>query len=181
MGLAMDAFSASVANGLRNTSGRLGYTLKISGTFSFFQMIMPLIGWILVKVALDVFCGLERIIPFVSLLLLTFIGAKMIYENSISSHNSESLDCDTISNGKLAIQGVATSLDALSVGFTISSYDIRSALASAVVIGAVTFLICGLGVIIGSCAMKYSSAKVEIAGGIILIAVGIEIFVSSLV
>lgn len=173
--LAMDAFSVSLANGLSQPCMSKRKELGIAGIFAFFQALMPMIGWVCVHTLVSYFKALEKYVPWVALVLLLFIGAKMIYEGV--KGDNESCDCKKLGFGALLVQGIATSIDALSVGFTISDYRLLQALSSAAIIGAITFVICLGGIVIGKKAGTRLAGKASILGGLILIVIGIEIFV----
>lgn len=177
VGLAMDAFSVSMANGLASPKMNKKTIILISFTFAFFQALMPLLGWFFVHTFVNRFAVFEKFIPWIALLLLGFIGGKMLYEGIIKKCE----ECVTrLTFTTLLLQGVATSIDALSVGFTISEYNFSDALCSALIIAAVTFIICVAGVIIGKKVGTRLQNKASILGGTILVAIGIEIFISGL-
>ena len=167
IGLAMDAFSVSMANGLNEPHMNKGRICTIAGVFGGFQALMPLIGWFCVHTIAEYFQVFEKFIPWIALILLLFIGGKMLIEGIKNDCEEE---VSAISPGALFVQGIATSIDALSVGFTIAEYNWIMAL--------VTFFICIGGLIIGKKFETKLSNKAQILGGIILIAIGIEIFVS---
>ena len=150
----------------------------IAGTFAFFQALMPMIGWICIYTIVEYFRFFETLIPWIALILLGYIGGKMFVEG-IKNKNDGPCDSSGIGLVALIVQGVATSIDALSVGFAIASYDLISAVAASLVIAAVTLAICLCGVSIGRKAGTALSGKAGMLGGLILIAIGIEIFVSS--
>ena len=175
-GLAMDAFAVSLANGLHEPGMSRGKHLLIAGTFGFFQTMMPLLGWVFVRTLLDLFTALSRFIPWIAFALLFFIGGKMILEG-LGRKEGESAP-PAVSFGGLLLQGVATSIDALSVGFTISEYQAVKALASSLIIGCVTFLICFAGIAVGRKAGTKLAGKASIFGGAILILIGIEILLT---
>ena len=179
VGLSMDAFSVSLANGLSEPCMRWRKLFSVSGVFAFFQGLMPLTGWLCVHTAVEYFSAFEKFIPYIALLLLSFIGGKMLLE-SIKNEGEDLCEKKTLTLPTLLLQGVATSIDALSVGFTISSYDILSALLCAFIISAVTFVICTAGVIIGKNAGTKLSSKAGILGGVILIFIGLEIFITGI-
>ncbi len=179
LGLAMDAFSVSLANGLNEPCMKKRKIFGIAGVFAVFQAMMPLLGWVCVHTIVSHFKVFEKFIPWIALILLCFIGGKMLYEGI--KCEGESCSCRTLGITTLLVQGVATSIDALSVGFTISNYDFPSALLSAAIIAAVTFVICFSGVIIGKKAGTKLSGKAGILGGIILIIIGIEIFITGII
>ncbi|MDE7271377.1 MAG: manganese efflux pump MntP family protein [Acetatifactor sp.] len=176
VGLAMDAFSVSLANGLNEPAMKKGKMCGIAGVFAAFQAIMPMIGWICVHSLLRYFKMFEKCIPWIALILLLFIGGKMLKEG-ITSKGDE-IETSKISVGALLIQGVATSIDALSVGFTIAEYGLIMAIVCALIIAMVTFLICSAGLIIGKKFGTKLADKATILGGAILIAIGLEIFIT---
>ena len=176
-GLAMDAFSVSLANGLHEPQMKLKRMFVIAGTFAFFQFLMPMLGWICVHTLLEYFNAFSKLIPYIALGLLAFIGGKMLIEG-IKGEEGESAE---VGKGALFVQGIATSIDALSVGFTIADYSAVMALAATMLIGAVTWIICYVGLAIGKrFGTKLSRYAME-AGGVILIGIGIEIFVSHMI
>lgn len=179
VGLAMDAFSVSVVRGLGNPKITRRESVAVAGVFGAFQALMPLLGWVLVHTVLVYFAALERYVPVIACAILTFIGVKMIVD---AKKNCAQCDGDCRSGfSALLIQGVATSIDALSVGFTIASYDFIHALVSALIIMAVTFAICYAGVTIGKKFGAKLCEKAGIVGGAILIAIGLEILITSLI
>lgn len=178
VGLAMDAFSVSLANGLNEPLMKKRKMCGIAGVFAFFQAAMPLIGWICVHTIVDIFDNLLVAVPYVALILLCFIGGKMIYDGVKNKEEQE--EPRKVGFSALLIQGVATSIDALSVGFTIAEYDIWHALVAALIISAVTFVICVAGVAIGKKFGTKFSNKATIFGGVLLILIGIEIFITGI-
>ena len=175
IGLAMDAFSVSLANGLQNPHMPVSRSLIIAGTFGLFQTLMPLLGWFCVHSIEEAFHAFQPFIPWIALALLVYIGVKMIREALHEQEEKESLH-----GGALLIQGIATSIDALSVGFTIAEYDLVFAVIESLIIGAVTFGLCTAGVRLGGKIGTKLSGKATIIGGIILILIGIEIFVTGI-
>ena len=179
VGLAMDAFTVSLANGLADPGMSRRRALGIAGTFGFFQALMPLAGWLCVHTAMEYFSTFEVFIPYISLALLTFIGVNMIRE-SRSRTNDEACPRPKLDFVSLLIQGVATSIDALSVGFTIADYSFPYALCAALIIAFVTLIICCTGVELGKKFGTRFSGKADILGGCILIFIGIEIFIKGI-
>lgn len=175
IGLAMDAFSVSLTNGMNEPSMKAPRMCKISGVYSFFQFAMPLIGWICVHTIVTVFGVFEKFIPWIALILLLFIGGKMLVESLFGKE--EAKNQTQLSFGTLIVQGVATSIDALSVGFTIASYGALMAFVAALIIAVVTFAICYAGITIGKKLGTKLAGTAGIIGGVILILIGIEIFV----
>lgn len=176
-GLAMDAFSVAMANGIREPKMSLGKCSAIAGIFGIFQGLMPLLGWVCIHTVVQYFQAFQSWIPWIALALLGFIGGKMLYEG-IKSQSCPVVPAK-LGLGALLLQGLATSIDALSVGFTIATYTFSAALISALIIAAVTFVLCFAGVLIGKKAGSCMSGKAGIVGGAILIVIGLEIFISS--
>lgn len=178
-GLAMDAFSVSLANGLNEPKMKKGRMCGVAGIFSLFQLAMPMIGWVCVSTVARLFGAFEKCIPWIALILLGYIGGKMLYEGIVNKDSDEEKGATTLK--ALLVQGVATSIDALSVGFTISDYNALEALVSCVIIGAVTFFICYAGLFIGKKAGTKLAGKAGILGGAILVFIGLEIFITSFI
>ena len=176
IGLAMDAFSVSLANGLNEPGMHKKKMCAIAGTFGFFQALMPMTGWVCVHTIIEYFKMFEKFIPWIALILLLFIGGKMVKEGI--QDGAEEAEKAKVGALALLVQGIATSIDALSVGFTIAEYDFIMALACSLIIAVVTFVISFAGLILGKKFGTKFSNKATILGGAILIAIGIEIFVS---
>ena len=177
IGLAMDAFSVSLANGLNEPGMRNRKMCGVAGIFAGFQFAMPMIGWICVSTIAKIFSAFEILIPWIALALLGYIGGKMLYEG-IKCNDGE-CELKEATFIALLVQGVATSIDALSVGFTISDYNWLGALLACALIGVVTFFICYAGLAIGKKAGTKLAGKAGILGGSILIFIGLEIFITS--
>ena len=176
VGLAMDAFSVSLANGLREAKMHRRKMCAVAGVFAGFQAAMPLLGWLCVHTIVQYFRAFEKFIPWIALALLGWIGGKMLLEGLRGEEPEES---EGVGLSALLVQGVATSIDALSVGFTISEYNGLMALVCAVIIAVVTFFICLGGLAIGKKFGTRLAGKAGIMGGVILIFIGLEIFISS--
>ena len=184
VGLAMDAFSVSIANALSESTMKKSRMCFIAGVYAFFQFAMPMIGWICVHTIVEYFSKFEVLIPWIALALLLWIGGKMIWE-AVHGEEDEAAEEGELSAARLTfatlmIQGVATSIDALSVGFTIADYGLLMALVASLIIAGVTFAICMTGLLIGKKAGDKLGAKATLAGGVILVGIGIEIFVKGL-
>ena len=151
---------------------------EIAGTFAIFQILMPLIGWFCVRTAAERFAAFHRLIPWIALVLLLYIGGKMLLEGLRGGEREEA---PVLTFTGLMLQGIATSIDALSVGFTIADYSWQEALAEALIIGAVTFGICVAGLKIGKRFGMKLAGKASVLGGVILIAIGLEIFLKGVV
>ncbi len=178
VGLAMDAFSVSLANGLNEPKMKNLRMCCIAGIFSFFQFSMPMIGWLCVSTVAHLFSQFEKFIPWIALILLSYIGGTMLFEG-IKNKDSHS-EVPAVGFAALLVQGVATSIDALSVGFTISDYNFIEALISCLIIAIVTFIICMFGLILGKKAGTKLAGKASIFGGAILLFIGIEIFITGI-
>ena len=178
IGLAMDAFSVSLANGLNESKMKTRRMCLVAGVFAVFQFIMPLIGWVCVSAVANLFEVFRKFIPWIALILLSYIGGKMLYEGIKNKENED--EKPAVSFKDLLVQGVATSIDALSVGFTISNYEFPEATLACLLIGIVTFIICFGGLHIGKKAGTKLAGKASILGGVILIFIGLEILISSL-
>lgn len=175
VGLAMDAFSVSMANGLNEPKMKKNRMCGIAGVFAFFQFLMPMIGWICVHTIVQYFKMFEKFIPWIALFLLLYIGGSMLMEG-IKGGEEEAHH--SVGFKALIVQGIATSIDALSVGFTIADYGFIMALVCSIIIAVVTFFICVGGLQIGKTVGTKLSNKAAILGGVILIFIGIEIFVT---
>lgn len=181
LGLAMDACAVSMANGLKYPCIKLGKVILIAAFFALFQGIMPLIGWVCVHTVVEKFEAFGKIVPYIALALLGFIGGKMLYEGLTHKDCDSKDECGCakpLTFWALIVQAVATSIDALSVGFTIAEYNLRQALVAVAVIALVTFIICFVAVFLGKKFGTKLGNKAEILGGLILIGIGIEIFIS---
>ena len=177
IGLAMDAFSVSLANGLNEPCMKNRKMFGVAGIFGLFQGMMPMLGWICIHTIVQYFKAFEIMIPWIALVLLCWIGGKMLYEGIKGGCDCE--EKPSVGLAALLVQGIATSIDALSVGFTIAEYDWLMALVSSLIIAVVTFIICLAGIYIGKKAGTRLAGKAAIFGGAILILIGLEIFITS--
>ena len=177
VGLAMDAFSVSMANGLNEPDMKRSRMAAMAGVFGSFQFLMPMIGWLCVHTIVQYFNAFEKCIPWIALILLLYIGGKMLIEGIRGNEDDEQTGVGAFA---LFIQGVATSIDALSVGFTIADYDLIMALVCSIIIAIVTFFICITGVKIGKTFGTRLASKSQLLGGVILIAIGLEIFIKGI-
>ncbi len=180
VGLAMDAFSVSIANALAEPDMKKNKKFIIAGTFAGFQFLMPVIGWVCVHTIAEHFTRFQKMIPWIALILLSYIGGKMLIEGIRDRVADEIPDKEPLDTRMLIIQGIATAIDALSVGFTISEYSAFMAFTAAVIIAVVTFVICAVGLRIGRKFGLKLAGRATIFGGIILIVIGIEIFVKGI-
>lgn len=179
VGLAMDAFSVSLANGLNESKMKTGRMCLMAGVFSGFQFLMPMLGWYCVHTFVTYFTAFEKFIPWIALVLLCYIGGKMLIEG-IKCGDCEECESAAVGFTGLIVQGIATSIDALSVGFTIADYNSIMAFVCCLLIGAVTFFICFAGIALGKKFGTKLSGKASVFGGIILILIGLEIFITGI-
>ena len=203
----MDAFSVSIANSLANPDMNRRERWRIAGAFAFFQFLMPMIGWICVHTIVRMFSSFQAFIPWIALILLSFIGGNMLREGLHPEGNTE-IECPKdgylcprtrrrcprdgnecpisdntpvyLSTHTLILQAVATSIDALSVGFAIAEDNTLMAFTASLIIAAVTLAICLGGIRIGSRAAYKLEGKASILGGLILIGIGLEIWISNI-
>ena len=179
LGLAMDAFSVSLANGLNAPCIKLPKMSMIAGVFAGFQALMPLLGWVCIHTVAEKFSAFQKVIPWIALILLCWIGGKMLWDGIKHHDGEEETDCaGKLTLGALMVQGVATSIDALSVGFTIATHTAAMAIVCALLIAIVTFFICMGGLFIGKTFGTRLANKASILGGLILIGIGFWIFFS---
>ena len=192
VGLAMDAFSVSLANGMNGPEMSKGKESLIAGTFGFFQGLMPMIGWVCVHTLIGFITAFEKLVPWIALILLALIGGKMIREGICQNREEKAglLDEEARAEatgrtgpggGTLFLQGIATSIDALSVGFAIAHYTLGQACLCALIIAAVTFIISAVGLALGKRLGMKLAGKASILGGVILVIIGLEICISNLV
>ena len=177
-GLAMDAFSVSLANGLNEPKMKKRRMFTIAGVFALFQFLMPMLGWVCVHTVLQYFQNFEKFIPWIALVLLLFIGGKMLLEGLCQKEDEKECEKKAVCFATLIVQGIATSIDALSVGFVIAKYNLTMAIVSCLVIGAVTLAICLGGLVLGKKFGDKFADKAGILGGVILIIIGLEIFIT---
>lgn len=177
-GLAMDAFSVSLANGLHEPAMRPRRMLAVAGTFAGFQFLMPMLGWLCVHTLAGCFRAFVPFIPWIALALLGFIGGKMLLEGLRRRPEKDAPPPVGVTG--LLLQGLATSIDALSVGFTISAYDTADALLCCLTVAAVTLLLCLVGLLVGRRFGTALAGKSSVLGGCILIFIGIEIWLGGI-
>ena len=184
VGLAMDAFSVSLANGLKDPKMRLKKAFGIASIFAIFQAIMPLIGWVAISGFTAIFNKFEPFIPWIAFILLCFIGAKMLID-SVKSGPDEEESSKPLTFIALIIQAIATSIDALTAGIDLArDYTIRQygyVLLAVAIIAVVTFIICLSGVKIGQRVGTKLAGKAGILGGCVLIFLGLKIFLVDII
>lgn len=171
IGLAMDAFAVSITGGIVSNRVNLFYAFKIALFFAIFQMGMPWLGWLLGR-------GVSRYIAiydhWIAFILLFIIGSRMIYESFHDSKKYKPIDFNKIS--VLIFLAIATSIDAFIAGVSLSMLEINI-ISVIIVIGVITFFLALTGVRIGKVLGYLVEKYAELAGGIILIAIGIQVLV----
>jgi len=166
----MDSFSVSVANGLISKTFQIREAFKISIFFGFFQAIMLVIGWLTGIYVADLISGFDHWVAFG---LLFLIGARMIYE-SVRSESKRLIG--SLHVNVLLLLSIATSIDALAVGLSLSLLK-TSIIIPAILVGVVTSSLSFMGVYAGRRFGRFLKNRVEIVGGIILIAIGLKILI----
>lgn len=170
IGLSADAFAVAVCKGLNMRKINYIHALIIALFFGGFQALMPLIGWVLGS-SFRIY--IENFDHWIAFVLLGFIGGKMIYE-ALSGGEEGCGCCDSLDIKEIFIMAVATSIDALAVGITFALVNVNI-WGSITLIGLTTFILSANGVVIGNkFGAKYKS-KAELAGGVILVLIGLKI------
>lgn len=180
VGLAMDAFSVSMVNGLEEPDMPRTRQCYIAGMYALFQFGMPMIGWMAVHTIATYFTAFQKFIPWIALFLLLYLGISMLREGIRVRHQTSEHEKMPVGTKGLLLQAVATSIDALSVGFTIAGYQAGAALLCCTIIAVVTFVLCFIGLFLGRKVGTRLSGKASILGGVILIAIGLEIFIKGI-
>ncbi|MCD8053077.1 MAG: manganese efflux pump MntP family protein [Lachnospiraceae bacterium] len=175
-GLAMDAFSVSLADGLHDPRMGRRKTFFIAGLFAGFQFLMPLIGWVCLHTILETFRIFAVWIPRIAPFLLLCLGADMIHEKN----SCEDLSPPRTDLRQLLAQGAATSVDALSAGFTLAGCEFPAALSCCLVIAGITFLLCLGGLQLGRRFGTKYSGRASLLGGAILIFLGVRLFMETI-
>lgn len=179
VGLAMDACAVSMANALNEPQMKKIKMFLVAGVFGLFQGLMPLIGYFVGHAMLSI---ISKFIPWIALGLLGIIGGKMIFEGiKAEKQEDNKQELKLLSITALLVQAVATSIDALSVGFTIADYSVIMALVCVSIVAVVTFAISFIGVVLGKKFGTKLGNKAELIGGIILVLIGIEIFITGII
>jgi putative Mn2+ efflux pump MntP len=178
IGLAVDAFSVSVANAISEPDMKKSRMCMMAGVFAAFQALMPMTGWICVHTVVQYLRSFDKAVPWIAFILLAAIGIKMIAEGVRNKEEAAAIMVTGVAT--LVLQGVATSIDALSVGFAIAHYETPMALLCSLIIAAVTFIICTGGILIGKKVGALMSSKATVLGGIILIFIGVEILFTNI-
>jgi putative Mn2+ efflux pump MntP len=177
--LAMDAFAVSICKGIKMKKLKASHLVIIAVFFGGFQMLMPLIGWLLGSQLVQY---IEKFDHWIAFGLLAFIGVKM----AIESFKKEEDECDCCKDAdkldlkELFVLAIATSIDALAVGITFALYPDVNIVSAISVIGIVTFVICSGGVLIGHKFGAKFKSKAEFLGGIVLVIIGLKLLIEGL-
>ncbi len=191
--LAMDACAVAMTNGMTDTKMPLRRQLTVGLFFGFFQFLMPLIGYYITGVLADAFLEtFQSVSAWISFVLLAFLGGKMIVEAVKEMRECRFRDdgecvCQTrLTLGKLTVQAIATSIDALAVGVTLQMASISAqglalgAWGATLTIGVITFVLSFLAVYIGKLMGDRLAGKAGLFGGLVLVGIGLKILLESL-
>lgn len=177
-GLSMDAFAVAVCKGLNMTKLNYRHAFVIALFFGVFQALMPLIGWFLGTQLADYITAVDHWVAFA---LLAFIGGRMIAEAMKPDDGRENCPATKgLDIKELFILAIATSIDALAVGITFALLPDTSIVLSVSLVGAITFVLSFLGVAIGNRFGAKYEKKAELAGGVILVLIGLKILLEHL-
>lgn len=175
LGLSMDSFAVSISCGLAERKISFHHAVKIASSLALFQGILPLLGWFLGS-SVKIF--LERFDHWIAFALLAYLGGKMVYE-SLDKNNTERMSNVYSWRNILAIS-IATSIDALMVGFSYALASTSNLFEGALIIGGVTFFFSMLGIRIGKNVGNRFGKRMELLGGIVLLAIGFKILLEHL-
>ncbi|MDD5190243.1 MAG: manganese efflux pump MntP family protein [Dehalococcoidales bacterium] len=174
LGLSADCFAVALSASITNRNITKLQALRVSGFFGFFQALMPLLGWLAGTTIVDLIADYDHWVAFG---LLGFVGGKMLWEAFHHEANEKPVD---ISRGWLLLTlSIATSLDALAVGLAFAFEDVNIWLVIPL-IGAVSFIVAGIGFFIGRKVGDVFGKRAEILGGLILIGIGLRILITHL-
>jgi len=171
IGLGVDAFSVAIGIGAANDKKSWAPVLRLAAAFGLFQFVMPIIGWLAGLTVVEIIASFDHWIAFA---LLALVGGKMIWEGFEKESDEEK--ADQTRGWPLLLLSIATSIDALAVGFSFSVLK-NPILFPAVIIGIVCFIMTIIGMIFGKALAKLFGKKVEIFGGLVLIAIGVKILI----
>ena len=163
-------------------------TLFIPLTFAFFQFIMPLCGYLIVHTIVEYFSFLQKASLWTGFVLLMFLGIKMIKEGIeerkaiardglVSVQEGAGEEFRGVGNAALLLQGIATSLDALSAGFAIAGYSVYEGISAALIIMVITFCLCLAGLRLGKKLGEIFAGRASVLGGVILMIIGIKLVI----
>jgi manganese efflux pump family protein len=172
VGLGVDAFSVAIGIGAANNSVRSWHPVfRLSSSFGIFQFVMPLLGWLAGLTVAGIIADYDHWVAFA---LLAYVGSKMIWDALRKEERKEIYD--QTKGLSLLMLSVATSIDALAVGFSFSLLK-TDILLPAVIIGVVCFLMTATGMLFGKVLAGIFGKKVGIFGGVVLLAIGVKILI----
>jgi len=174
IGLGIDAFSVAIGIGAANTKRSWAPVLRLAATFGIFQFVMPIAGWLAGQTVVYIISDYDHWVAFA---LLAYVGGKMIWDGCKNENEEEK--ADSTRGLPLLLLSIATSIDALAVGFSFSILKVPIVF-PATIIGIVCFLMTVIGMMFGKVLEKIFGKKVEIFGGIVLIGIGIKILIDHL-
>jgi len=169
--LGIDAFSVAIGIGAANDKKTWAPTLRLAAAFGLFQFVMPIIGWLAGQTIVEIISSFDHWIAFA---LLVLVGGKMIWEGFEKESDDEK--ADQTRGWPLLLLSIATSIDALAVGFSFSILK-NPILLPAAIIGVICFIMTIVGMSFGRVLAKIFGKKVEIFGGLVLIAIGVKILI----
>lgn len=173
IGLSMDAFAVSICKGLAMPAVNKKQALLIGAYFGVFQALMPLAGWLLGS---QFARHVTKLAPWIAFVLLAWIGGSMLRESLSKKEEDEEVEPVELRHKELFLLAVATSIDALAVGVTLSMVELSVSIGLAVaLIGCTTFVISLAGVYVGNVFGARYKNKAEFVGGAILILIGVKI------
>lgn len=175
VGLAMDAFAVSVCKGLGMRTVNHKVALVLALLFGGFQALMPVVGWLLGTQFLEIIAPVDHWIAFG---LLGFIGGKMVFD-ALRGDDEDPGTVDRVNLPEFLMLAVATSIDALAVGISLAALKVSIA-GPAAVIGVTTFALSLVGVMVGNRFGSRYHARAQIAGGVVLVLIGLKVFVEHL-
>lgn len=169
--LSMDAFAVSIGLGAQQNRIKLPLAFFAGAYFGFFQAAMPIIGY---AFGASIFNWAAQLTPWIAFLLLAFIGGKMVRDSFSKSVEDKVIG---VSHKTMLVLAVATSIDAMAAGFTLTLIPVDPFIAC-LIIGSVTFIFSMVGVVIGKKGKSFFGSKAELLGGVVLIAIGIKFLIS---
>lgn len=174
LGLAVDAFLISLSNGINAPQIKRGKIFAAAAVFAVFQFAAPMLGWICVKTVASKFALFKDCLSGIALAILLFLGIKML----VAGLRTDSAEPRPVKTGigALLLQAMVTSVDALSVGFAITQYNLYTALMCSAIIAAVTFIVYTAGFFTGRKFGGKFADKADLIGGIIFIVMALEVF-----
>lgn len=178
LGLSMDAFAVSISNGMCYRGFGRGQAVAAAFSFGLFQMVMPIIGYLAGRTFSDAISAADH---WIALVLLGFIGGKMIFDGIHELRHPEGCSPDHLFTLKvLFLQAVATSIDALAVGVSFAVMQVNIFTAAAF-IGTVTFVCCIIGAMLGRRFGLLLGSRAQVFGGVILVGIGVHIFLEHMI